>query len=657
MQLTAFVDAGGTLVDTADVYCDGESERTLGHLLSDVVPRSDVLVATKAVGRTGAGPMGRGASRGHLLAALDASLERLGLDYVDLWQLHAWDEATPLEETLAACDLAVSSGRARYIGISNFTGWQTAQAATWQRAWPGRTPLVSTQVEYSLLQRGVEREVVPAAEALGLGVLAVVAAGPRDAHRQVPAQHAVGVPRRLPAVAGLHRRAALGEVRPDRRGRDHRRRGAGHHPAGRRAGLGARPARRRRADRRRPHRPAAAGLAWTPTACGCPPRSAPRWRTSRRRRSAIPSAGRRDDAPRRRRRAAGDPVFAAFCAAGLWPGLGRRTAAELPAAGITSPDDVTADRLIKLPEGRPAARRAAVLQLPGRAAHLRGRRAAGRRRPARPSSPPASPTPSVRTPPAGCATTRGRCSSLTGVTLGDADRLAIAVLKGADRQDSRRGRAIVGLTLRTATRDGHTVLPADLVVAALQAEGIERSGGGRRGRGRVRRRAGARAAGAGGRTDAEPDPALRIAVAGPLRHGRGAVAEGGRPAGRHRRSGSPTPRRCAPSPRGWTRPAGRRRAGAGGRRQPAHRRSGHRQEPHGGRDREAAARQGHRHRARRAHRPRGQAAGGAHRPPGGHRAPAARGAGHDRRVRPQRGVAAGRRRRSSSTRPRCWTSS
>ncbi len=172
MQLTAFVDAGGTLVDTADVYCDGDSERTLGRLLADVVPRSDVLLATKAVGRTGPGPMGRGASRGHLLGALDASLRRLGVDHVDLWQLHAWDDLTPLEETLAACDAAVASGRVRYVGLSNFTGWQTAQAATWQRAWPGRTPLVSTQVEYSLLQRGIEREVVPAAEALGLGVLA-----------------------------------------------------------------------------------------------------------------------------------------------------------------------------------------------------------------------------------------------------------------------------------------------------------------------------------------------------------------------------------------------------------------------------------------------------------------------------------------------------
>ena len=172
MQLTAFVDAGGTLVDTADVYCDGESERLLGRLLVDVVPRSDVLVATKAVGRTAPGPMGRGASRGHLLAALDASLERLGTDHVDLWQLHAWDDTTPLEETLAACDAAVSSGRVRYVGISNFTGWQTAQAVTWQRAWPGRVPVVTTQVEYSLLQRGVEREVMPAAESLGLGVLA-----------------------------------------------------------------------------------------------------------------------------------------------------------------------------------------------------------------------------------------------------------------------------------------------------------------------------------------------------------------------------------------------------------------------------------------------------------------------------------------------------
>ena len=169
-QLTAYVDAGGTMIDTADVYAEGESERVVGRLLRDVIPRDDVLIATKAFGATGSTAMARGSSRGHLLSALDASLRRLGVDHVDLWQLHSWDGETPLEETLAALDAAVDSGRVRYLGVSNFCGWQTAQAAAWQRAWPGRTPLVSTQMEYSLLQRGVEREVAPACAALGLGL-------------------------------------------------------------------------------------------------------------------------------------------------------------------------------------------------------------------------------------------------------------------------------------------------------------------------------------------------------------------------------------------------------------------------------------------------------------------------------------------------------
>jgi aryl-alcohol dehydrogenase-like predicted oxidoreductase len=169
-QLKAFLDAGGTLVDTADVYVEGESERILGRLLDDVVPRSEVIVATKAVSVRGA-ERGRDASRRHLLDALDASLARLGTDHVDLWQMHAYDDRTPLEETLAALDTAVASGRARYVGVSNYAGWQTARAATWQRAWPGRAPIVSTQMEYSLLQRGIEREVVPTALALGIGIL------------------------------------------------------------------------------------------------------------------------------------------------------------------------------------------------------------------------------------------------------------------------------------------------------------------------------------------------------------------------------------------------------------------------------------------------------------------------------------------------------
>jgi aryl-alcohol dehydrogenase-like predicted oxidoreductase len=169
-QLRTFVDAGGTLVDTADVYVSGESERILGQVLAATVNRDDVVIATKAGSRRGEA-RDRDLSRRHLLDALDASLARLATDHVDLWQVHQWDPRTPLEETLSALDTAVASGRTRYVGISNFAGWQTAKAATWQRAWPGRAPIASTQVEYSLLQRGVEREVVPAALSLGIGVL------------------------------------------------------------------------------------------------------------------------------------------------------------------------------------------------------------------------------------------------------------------------------------------------------------------------------------------------------------------------------------------------------------------------------------------------------------------------------------------------------
>jgi aryl-alcohol dehydrogenase-like predicted oxidoreductase len=169
-QLKAFAAAGGTLVDTADVYADGDSERLLGDLLDDVLPRDEVIIATKAVVRPDH-PRRRDASRGHLLSALDASLRRLRTDHVDVWQLHAWDPRTPLEETLSALDTAVSSGRARYAGVSNYTGWQTAKAAAWQAAWPGRAPISAAQMEYSLLERGIEREVLPACLDAGIGIL------------------------------------------------------------------------------------------------------------------------------------------------------------------------------------------------------------------------------------------------------------------------------------------------------------------------------------------------------------------------------------------------------------------------------------------------------------------------------------------------------
>jgi len=173
-QLTAFVDEGGSLIDTADTYASGDSERVIGTLLSKVVDRADVVIATKAGGL----PPGdrahgrrRDMSRRHLLQALDDSIDRLGVDHVDLWQLHGWDASTPLDETLSALDFAVTSGRARYVGVSNYSGWQTAKAAGAQHAWPGRVPLVSTQVEYSLLERGIEREVVPAVLDAGLSLL------------------------------------------------------------------------------------------------------------------------------------------------------------------------------------------------------------------------------------------------------------------------------------------------------------------------------------------------------------------------------------------------------------------------------------------------------------------------------------------------------
>jgi aryl-alcohol dehydrogenase-like predicted oxidoreductase len=170
-QLIAFAEAGGTLVDTAAGYGDGIAEELIGRMIGDVVARDEIVLATKAGISRRTGEREIYASRGRLLTELDASLRRLGVDHVDLWQLHTWVDGVPLEETLTALDLALTSGRASYVGISNYTGWQTAQAATWQRAVPGRAVLASTQMEYSLLERSIDLDVVPAAQAMGLGIL------------------------------------------------------------------------------------------------------------------------------------------------------------------------------------------------------------------------------------------------------------------------------------------------------------------------------------------------------------------------------------------------------------------------------------------------------------------------------------------------------
>jgi aryl-alcohol dehydrogenase-like predicted oxidoreductase len=170
-QLISFAESGGTLVDTAAGYGNGASEELIGTLLGDVVARDEVVLATKAGISRRRGLREANVSRGSLITTLDQSLKRLQVDHIDLWQIHTWVDDTPLEETLSALDYAVSTGRASYVGISNYSGWQTAQAATWQRAVPGRARIASTQVEYSLLNRGIEHEVLGAAEALGLGVL------------------------------------------------------------------------------------------------------------------------------------------------------------------------------------------------------------------------------------------------------------------------------------------------------------------------------------------------------------------------------------------------------------------------------------------------------------------------------------------------------
>lgn len=166
--LEMFCTAGGTLIDTAAAYGAGDSERLISTLVPQVSTREDVVIATKAGFVIKNGERIVDTSRRGLLRDLDGSLRRLHTDYVDLWQIHAWGEA-PLEESLSAVDHAVATGRVRYAGISNFVGWQTAQAATWQQAFPGRTPLSSVQVEYSLLARRAEVEVLPAARALAMG--------------------------------------------------------------------------------------------------------------------------------------------------------------------------------------------------------------------------------------------------------------------------------------------------------------------------------------------------------------------------------------------------------------------------------------------------------------------------------------------------------
>lgn len=160
-QLEAFTAAGGTLIDTSNIYGDGDAETILGTLVPDVVTREQIRIASTTVG-TGGG-------RGPLIGALDATLQRLRTDHLDLWQVHAWDAAVPWRETAAALAWAVTSGRAHYVGVSGYQGWQLATVAT-ELAHLG-VPLTAVEVEYSLVDREPEAAVLPAAAAHGIGVL------------------------------------------------------------------------------------------------------------------------------------------------------------------------------------------------------------------------------------------------------------------------------------------------------------------------------------------------------------------------------------------------------------------------------------------------------------------------------------------------------
>lgn len=171
-QLRFFLDAGGNFIDTAAIYGDGDAERVLGGLLGVLVNREEVVIATKAGISLRGGERVIDNSRTSLISDLDKSLTRLNVDYVDLWQIHRWDPHTPLEETLSVLDYALTSGKARHVGISNFAGWQLARSVTLQNPLFGRSPIISIQSEYSLLNRSVEEEVLPACEALNVGFFA-----------------------------------------------------------------------------------------------------------------------------------------------------------------------------------------------------------------------------------------------------------------------------------------------------------------------------------------------------------------------------------------------------------------------------------------------------------------------------------------------------
>ena len=171
-QCRAYIEAGGNFIDTAATYGDGDSERVIGGLIGTLFNRDEIVLATKAGISFTNGERNIDVSRHGLIAQLEKSLTRLGTDYIDLWQIQAWDSHIPLEDTLSALDFAYSSGKARYVGISNYSGWQSARAITLQESHSMKAPIATMQNEYSLLNRSVVEEILEGASQLGVGFLA-----------------------------------------------------------------------------------------------------------------------------------------------------------------------------------------------------------------------------------------------------------------------------------------------------------------------------------------------------------------------------------------------------------------------------------------------------------------------------------------------------
>lgn len=192
-----FRDAGGTTIDTAYGYGDGAAEQILGDLVAGGDRDDLVLVGKAGISRT-TGSRVVDTSRGTLLNQLDASLHRLRTDHLDLWLVHTWADDVPLEETMSALEHAVSTGRARYVGVSNYSGWQLVAAQSILR--DARIPLTANEVEYSLVARGPETEVLPAADHVGAGVLAWAPLG----GGVLTGKYRRGVPADSRAASGRH---------------------------------------------------------------------------------------------------------------------------------------------------------------------------------------------------------------------------------------------------------------------------------------------------------------------------------------------------------------------------------------------------------------------------------------------------------------------